>query len=202
MKVHPKKVVLWIVFWACCATALAMEESGSEEAGKEGVFTGYWGESFWTLVWFVFLLGVLWKFAWKPLLAGLHSREEHIEKQIADAEKTKTEAKQTLSEYQAQLADAERQGREIITRRVKEAELQAHEVQSQNQKEVERTKIRLEADLERERIEAEDELWNQAGVIIQKLGKEVFGKALNDEDNRKLIEEAIARLKEAERKSQ
>lgn len=200
MKVHPKKVVLWIVFWACCGTALAMEESGLEEGGKEGVFTGYWGESFWTLIWFAVLLAVLWKFAWKPLLAGLHSREEHIEKQISDAEKTKAEARQTLEEYQAQLADAERQGREIITQRVREAENQAREIQSQSQKEIERIKVRMEADVQRERIEAEEELWDQAGVIIQRLGKEVFGKTLDDEDNRKLIEEAIARLKELEGK--
>lgn len=198
MKIHPKKVVLCIVFWACCQTVLAMEESGLEEAEKEGVFTGYWGESFWTLIWFFVLLGVLWKFAWKPLLAGLHGREEHIEKQITEAENRKLQAQQTLEEYQARLADAERQGREIMTQRVKEAESQAKEIQAQNQKEIERLKVRMEADVQRERVEAEEQLWDQAGMIIQRLGKEVFGKTLDDEDNRKLIEEAIARLKETE----
>jgi len=200
MKVHPNKVVLWIVFFMSCGMVFAMEEGGLEAVDEEGVFSGYWGESMWTLVWFVVLLAVLWKFAWKPLLAGLHSREEHIEKQITDAEKSKAEARQTLEEYQAQLADADRQGREIITQRMKEAETQAREIQTQNQKEIERIKVRMQADVERERIEAEEELWDQAGVIIRRLGKEVFGKTLDDEDNRKLIEEAIARLKEMEGK--
>jgi F-type H+-transporting ATPase subunit b len=203
MKIHPSKVVLWLIFWACYTTALAMEESGpheAQEAGKEGVFTGYWGESFWTLVWFLALLAVLWKFAWKPLLAGLRGREEHIEKQISDAEKTKTEAKQTLDEYRAQLADADRQGREIITRRVKEAEEQAREVQAQSQKEIDRIKVRMEADIERERSEVEQDLWEQAGIIIQRLGSEIFKKTLDDADNRKLIEEAIARLREVDEK--
>ncbi|MHC5118774.1 MAG: hypothetical protein ACYSOH_01980, partial [Planctomycetota bacterium] len=63
------------------------------------------------------------------------------------------------------------------------------------QHELEQKKVRAEADLQRERIEAEDQLWDQAGDIVSKLGKEVFGKALDDDDNQKLIAEAIARLK-------
>ena len=192
------KGMLWIFFLMSFATVWAAEESGLEEVGQEGVFSGYWGESVWTLVWFFLLLVVLWRFAWKPLLAGLRGREEHIEKQISDAEKSRSEARQVLEEYRAQLADAERQGREIITQRMKEAEKAAKNIHQENQKEIERMKIRMEADLERGRIEAEDELWNQAGEIIQRLGREVFSKSLDDEDHRKLIEEAIQRLKEAE----
>ncbi|MHC5164888.1 MAG: hypothetical protein ACYSOI_06010 [Planctomycetota bacterium] len=43
---------------------------------------------------------------------------------------------------------------------------------------------------------AADELWDQTGDIIRKLGQEVFGKTLDGDDNQKLIDEAIARLKE------
>ncbi|MHC4856077.1 MAG: hypothetical protein ACYS72_06700, partial [Planctomycetota bacterium] len=72
---------------------------------------------------------------------------------------------------------------------------QAKEVHQKTQHELEQKKVRAEADLQRERIEAEDQLWDQAGDIVSKLGKEVFGKALDDDDNQKLIAEAIARLK-------
>jgi F-type H+-transporting ATPase subunit b len=175
---------------------IASEEMVSEEHGKPSVFEGYYGEAIWTLVWFFMLLFVLWKFAWKPLLAGLNSRTEHIEKQISDAEKTRADAKKVLEEYGAKLADAERQGREIISARTKEAEKQAKEVHKQTQKEIEQRKVRAEADLDRERSEASDELWDQAGDIVCRLGQEVFGKTLNDDDNQKLIADAIARLKE------
>jgi len=60
-------------------------------------------------------------------------------------------------------------------------------------------KIRFEADLEREKGNAQDQLWTQAGDIIQTIGQEVFGKALNDEDNKRLISQAIERLKQAHR---
>jgi len=200
MKVHPAKVLLWVLLLAaCCAAVLAGTAEGTPEKTEEqGVFTGYWGESIWTLVWFVVLLLVLWKFAWKPLLAGLKSREEYIEKQIAEAEKRRQEAEQLLQKYHAHLSDAERQGHEILTRRIQEAEEKAREIQAQAQKEIERIRLRMEADLERERAEAERQLWEQAAEIVKKLGREVFGKVLDDADNQKLIEEAIQRLREVE----
>ena len=191
-----------VVLCALLVMAVPVLASGglSEEQGTPSVFEGNFGESIWTLVWFFVLLAVLWRFAWKPLLAGLTSRQEHIEKQISDAEESRTEAQKVLEEYGAKLADAERQGRDIINVRTQQAEQQAKEVVKQNQKDIEQMKIRAEAELDRERIEAEDGLWGQAGDIVRKLGKEVFGKSLDSGDNQKLIDEAINRLKEQERK--
>ncbi len=198
MNIRRMSVVLWLL---CVVTlpVLASEPAESEESSPFQLFGGWSGEYIWALVWFGVLLLVLRKFAWKPMLAGLTNRTEHIEKQIADAEKSKTEAQKVLEEYGAKLADAERQGRTIITARTKEAEQQAREVSRQNQKEIETMKLRAQAELERERISAEDELWQQAGGIVQKLGEEVFGKTLDDQDNQKLIDEAIARLKDQHR---
>jgi F-type H+-transporting ATPase subunit b len=195
-----RRIVAILGLFLCVCGWLAASEGATEGEESPSVFEGYFGESIWTLIWFGVLLGVLWKFAWKPLLAGLTGRQEYIEKQISDAEKTRTEAKKVLEEYGAKLADAERQGREIISARVKDAENQAREVHSQTQKELEQRKIRAEADLDRERIEAEESLWDQAGEIVRRLGQDVFGKSLDDEDNQQLIRQAIARLKEQKRK--
>ncbi len=179
-----------------CGVALASEEPAAEP--KISIWGGYVGEAVWTLVWFGTLLAVLRLFAWKPLLTGLRNREEHIERQITEAEKRRQEAEKVLQEYHAQLADAERQGHEILTRRIQEAEEKARQIQAQSQKEIERIRFRMEADLERERAEAERQLWEQAAVIVRKLGREVFGKVLEDSDHQKLIEEAIERLREVE----
>ncbi len=196
MNMRRISVVLWL--WLITVVPVFASEHAevAEESGKFSLFGKYPGEYIWALVWFVAVMLVLWKFAWKPLLAGLTNRADHIEKQITDAEKSKKEAKKVLEEYDAKLADAERQGRDIISARTKDAENQAKDVTRQNQKDIEEMKLRAQAELERERIGAEDELWAQAGSIVQKLGEEVFGKTLNDTDNQKLIDEAIARLKD------
>ena len=187
--------ILWLIF-ALSLPVLASEGAAAEEQGSPNVFEGYYGEAIWTIVWFFVLLVVLKKFAWKPLLNGLKGRQEYIEKQISDAEKTRGEAKKVLDEYNAKLADADRQGKNIIAVRTKEAETEAQKVKQNAQRELEQKKVRAEADLERERIDAEESLWGQASDIIRHLGKEVFGKTLDDADNQKLIDEAVARLKE------
>ncbi|MHC4951243.1 MAG: F0F1 ATP synthase subunit B [Planctomycetota bacterium] len=184
MKLHRIIVVLWLLL-LFTVPALASNQNSQGEQESPSVFEGNFGESVWTLVWFTVLLLVLWKFAWKPMLAGLNSRTEHIEKQIDDAEKTRTEAQKVLEEYGAKLADAERQGRDIITARTKDAEKQAKEVHQKTQSELEQKKVRAEAELDRERIEAADELWDQTGDIIRKLGQEVFGKTLDGDDNQR-----------------
>ena len=177
------------------APLMAAAEAAAESEATPSVFEGYFGESIWALVWFGALLAVLWKFAWKPVLAGLTSRQEHIEHQISDAEKTRAEAKKVLSDYHAKLSDADRQGREIIAARVKDAEKQAHEVEAAKRLEIVEIKMRAEADLDRERLEAEESLWQQAGEIVRQLGSEVFGTSLSEQDNQRLIDEAIAKLR-------
>lgn len=195
MKMRGFQWVLWIGM-ACPLLA----ETSPQAKQTPSVFEGHFGESVWALLWFGILLVVLWRFAWKPLLKGLTSRQEYIEKQITDAEKTRADARKVLDEYGAKLADAERQGRVIISDRIKDAEKQAKDVQQKSQSELEQMKRRAEADLHREKIEAEEDLWTQAGDIILRLGTEVFGKNLSDADNQKLISEAIARLKESSKK--
>lgn len=194
MRVRLFIVMLWLAM-VLAAPAMA-SEAAEESSTPPSVFEGYFGESIWTLVWFVVLLVVLWRFAWKPILLGLTSRQEHIERQIADAEKTRTEAKKVLAEYHGKLSDADRQGREIISAKVKEAEKQAIEVEHVKQREIDQMKHRAEADLERERLEAEEALWQQAGEIVRQLGAEVFGKSLDAQDNQKLIDAAIAKLRQ------
>lgn len=200
MRLRVKIAMLWLIYVMVVPVLAASESAPVEEQAAPNVFEGYFGEAIWTLVWFFVLLLVLWRFAWKPLLAGLTSRQEHIEKQISDAEKIRKEAKKVLEEYDAKLADAERQGRDIISARVKDAEKQAKEVVQQNLRDIEQMKLRADAELQRDRIEAEDELWGQAGDIVRQLGQDIFGKSLNDADNQRLIDEAVNRLREQERK--
>ncbi len=57
-----------------------------------------------TFVVFLVLLGVLWKFAWGPIAAGLEKREHSIAEEIASAKRAHEEAKQLLAEHERKLA--------------------------------------------------------------------------------------------------
>lgn len=189
--------VLLILFVAVglCGAALGAEAGAVEE--ESSPFSGSLADAVWTVVSFVALLLVLWRLAWKPVLSGLTGRQEFIEKQLKDAEGTHEEARQVLLEYQDKLANAEREGKGIIDARRSEGEKEAGRIVDDARKEADSLRVRIEMDLERARKQAESELLDEAGGIVLRLGEEILGRALKDEDHEKLINQAIERLKES-----
>ncbi len=188
--------VLLILFMAVglCGAALGAEAGAAEE--ELSPFSGSLADAVWTVVSFVALLLVLWRLAWKPVLAGLTARQDFIEKQLKDAEGTHEEARQVLSEYQDKLANAEREGKGIIDAHRSEAAREAGRIIDEAGKEADTLRVRIEMDLERARKQAESELLDEAGGIVLRLGEEILGRALKDEDHEKLITQAIERIRE------
>jgi len=56
-----------------------------------GLITPDYGLLFWMLISFGILLYILKKFAWKPILQGIRSREEKISKSLREAEQARNE---------------------------------------------------------------------------------------------------------------
>ena len=54
----------------------------------------------WTIAVFLLLVAALAKFAWRPLLAGLKSREDAIRKSLDDAQQAKVELERLHVESQ------------------------------------------------------------------------------------------------------
>ena len=162
---------------------------------KDASATGYPYEAFWTMLSFLILLLVLMKFAWKPMLVALKSREEYISKQISDAEKARKKAEEVLSQYHDKLAASEQEGKEIIARHTKMAEQESKEITNDTKKELQQLREKLKSEIEYERQEAKNEFWSDAGDIVLQLGQEVLGKSMDQNDQDKLIDEAVLRLK-------
>ncbi len=189
-----------LMFFLClvCTVAAsepAAHESDEAEAGGPSVFSGYYGEAIWTLAAFVLLVVVLKIIAWKPLLANIQSREEYIARQISEAEKIKHKADEILVQYQEKLAGSEGEGKKIIASHTSKAEKEALQIVEKAKSDTEVLKAKAKLDIERNRVEAISDLWLEAGDMVLKLGKEVLGRNLTVDDNRKLIGEAIDKLK-------
>ncbi len=194
-----KKFCVLLVMLCMCLPAFGSETVGEEN--PPGPFSGAFADSVWTVIAFVVLLLVLWKLVWKPMLAGLNARQEHIEKQISDAEETKKDAAKVLTDYNAKLEDVEHEGKKIIAEYVKKAENQGREIITKAGSEIEAMKLKAETGMERQRNEAQAQLWVQAGEIILKLGQDVLGKTIDEADNQKLIDQAVKRLSQEEIKN-
>jgi F-type H+-transporting ATPase subunit b len=199
---------------ACCVIAVLLcicpvilaqdglteDVSAHDAEEKTNPFAGYPLDSICSVIAFFLLLLVLGKIVWKPMIAGLNARQSYIEKQIADAEDTKKDANQLLNDYRAKLDNVEHEGRRVIERHTKQAEKQSLELIEKAKGTIENLKIKAQGDIERQQSQAQAELWAQAGQIILELGTEVFGKSLDENDNKKLIDQAVQQLSKEEKK--
>ena len=177
------------------ATGLQNDAGGDEGgAGSPNVFTGHWAESLWAVVSFCVLLLALWKLAWKPLLAALQARQEHIQGQVDEAGKIRKDAEEVLGRYRDKLSAAEAEGRAIIEQHIQDAQKQSAELIAESREDIEAMRLRLETDIERARRVAQKELLAQSGQIILNLGREILGRNIDVEDNQRFIDDAIQRL--------
>lgn len=72
------------------------------------------GLVFWSTIAFLLLVFVLGKFAWKPILAGLHEREKTIEDALLSAENARAEMTKLNQESEMLLKKARAERDEIL----------------------------------------------------------------------------------------
>src|SRR6478735_156267 len=96
------------------------------------------GLIFWTGLTFLLLIGLLGKFAWKPILNAIKSREEGIEKSLAAAESALKDMRELKSNNEKMAAEA-RNERDAMMKEAREAkESMIAEAKSKAQKDAER----------------------------------------------------------------
>ena len=182
------------IFVVClCSLLYASETGGGEETFSP--FIGSFADALWTVITFVVLLYALWKLVWKRMLEGLTARAEYIQKQITDAEEKKADAEAVLAQYNEKLTDADNQGKKIIETHIKKAQAQSKDITEKARSDIDIIRKKAEIEIESAKKRAHDELLARFSGIILDLGSEVVGRNINDEDNQRLVDEALSRLK-------
>jgi F-type H+-transporting ATPase subunit b len=152
------------------------------------------GLAVWTVVVFVLLMAVLTKFAWKPLLEALHSREQHLEHVLLETERARNESEAALAEHRRLMAKASDEVRAILDKARQEAEAAANERAKQAQTEAEATKQRALRDIAAARDSALAEIWEKTADMAVTVAGRVLDKQLTETDHRRLLEAAIKEL--------
>jgi len=152
------------------------------------------GLFFWMLISFVFLLFILKKYAWKPILGSIKEREESIAKALKAAEDAKKEVAEIKSEHDKVLKEAllERdkilkEARETKNKIIEEAKLQAKD---------EASKILQSAkeEIEHEKQTMFSEMKNIVVDVSVSIAEKVIGKQLEDKNKQEqFIEELFDR---------
>ena len=172
---------------------LAASEGG-EEGGGSFLVTPDWGLMVWTLVAFGILLLILRKLALPAIAENLDKRQTAIEESIDHAERTKREADELLAEYRQRLTEARQQAEEIVAKARKAAE----STERQGLEEARQTREELMAqtrrDIEAETRRAIQEIRNEVADLTVLATEKVTRKSLSEDDQRRLVEEALSEL--------
>jgi len=150
--------------------------------------------AFWSLVVFVLLLFVLGRFAWKPLLAALHSREQHLEHVLLETERARNESEANLAEHRKLMAKAGEEVRAILDKARQEAQAAADQIVKQAQGEAELAKQRAQRDIAQARDQALAEIWEKTADMAVSVAGRVLSKELNDTEHRRLLDAAIKEM--------
>lgn len=152
------------------------------------------GLMIWTIVMFFLTLFILKRYVFGPLGASIEKRRTAIQQSIEEAESSRDEAVKLLDDYKTRLAEARKEADELRDRGRRDGER-------------ERTSIVTAAEGQRERILADSQqqvdaqgraamasVRDDVASIALAAAEKVTRKSLNDDDHRRLVEEALKEI--------
>jgi F-type H+-transporting ATPase subunit b len=146
----------------------------------------------WTLVVFLALLAVLWKFAWRPIAEALDKREQRIADQISSAEQANVDARKLLEEYHRKLTGSEAEVRAILEQGRRDAEEAGRKILEATRDEARREKDRAVREIDAAAGEALKELAERSADLAVELAGKIVQSKISQADHAQLIEQAVA----------
>jgi len=146
--------------------------------------------AFFTLVVFLVLLAVLWKFAWGPITAGLDKREQGIADNIARAEEAAEEAHKLTAHYEEKLASAAEEVRGMIEEARRDAEHTKQQIVDEAQAAASAEAERARREIETAKAAALKELATRTTDFSLELAGQVLGREMSGDDHAQLISRA------------
>jgi F-type H+-transporting ATPase subunit b len=160
------------------------------------LITPAFGLIFWQTLIFLIVLFVLGKFAWKPIMHALKSREESIDSALKSAQKAREEMETLKVENEKLLAEAREERNNIL----KEASKVAAEIKDTAKKDAEKVGEKMiedaRASINSEKEEAVKSIRNQVAELSIQITEKLLKKNLEgDKSQEGLIKEYIKDLK-------
>jgi F-type H+-transporting ATPase subunit b len=152
------------------------------------------GVVFWTIVTFIFLLIILKKFAWKPILTALDQRETAIKESLEKADRAREDAQKVLDQNQANLAKAEEESKQIINQSRAYAEKLKEQMIQESKEQAKKIVEEASAEIQRNKDAAFDELKAQIVEIVIQAAEKVLKENLDQEAQKKIVNKYIGEI--------
>jgi F-type H+-transporting ATPase subunit b len=185
------KLLLLFAVLAC----LLLPAPAQAAQGEADMYAGDIGQAVAAILIFLVLLGILGKFAWKPIIAQLRQREEGVAKQLAEAEKQQKESQELLAEYRARLDRAESDAQRLVEDSRKQAARDRQKLLDQAQGEVEKQSQQMKREIEQAKKQALRELHAQTAELAADIAASVLSTQIDEQMHRKLVDGSLAQIR-------
>ena len=155
------------------------------------------GLLYWTiLTFFVLLLILRWK-AWGPLMDALDVRARKISESLDKAEKVTAEAEQQVQKNEEILTNARKEAQDIISKARDAGDKLKQKLEEDGKEQYNNMLENAKNDIDAEKQKALGEIKNTVVDIAIKASEKVIKRNLNDDDNKKMVEETVDEFKRA-----
>lgn len=152
------------------------------------------GLMIWTLLTFGIAMYILSRTVFPRIQDALDKRQKAIEETLDASERTRREADELLVEYRERLRDARRQAEEIVARANRAAENTQAESTAEARRKREELMEQARRDIEQETRRAIQQIRTEVADLTVAATEKVTRKSLTDDDQRRLVEEALQEL--------
>ena len=151
----------------------------------------------WSFVVFLALLGLLTKFAWKPIMEGLEKREQGIADLIAATRAANDEAKNMLASYERRLAEASDEVRGMLEEARRDSEATRLAIVAEARKAADDEQARAKREIGLARDEALSQIAEQAGQLAVDVAGKFLRDKLSTDDHARLVRDSVASVRSA-----
>ena len=189
-----KRKLLFLLPLASLLTSCSGEELGLTSESFTSKLIPNWPSFVTQLAALVVLIIVVIVFAYKPVKKILKKRQDHIEENIKEAEKSKLVWQENELKSKETVLASERTAADIVAEAKKAAEKEKAAILETTQLEVNKMKSDAENDIARMEIEAQEQIKKEIVSVALDASKELLGREVSSKDNDRLLKEFIEEL--------
>ena len=148
----------------------------------------------WTIVTFLVLLALLAKFAWRPLLEALDTRQNAIRKSLDDAQQARQELERLNTESAQIVARSRQEADAIITQSRADGDRLREEIRQKARAEADLIVKNAERQIQLETSRALEQIRHEEVELSVMIASKIIQRNLTREDNERLIDEALRQV--------
>ena len=148
----------------------------------------------WTILTFLTLLALLAKFAWRPLLQALETRQAAIAKSLDDAKKAREELERLQRESAQMMAAARAEAEAVVSRSRADAETLREDLRQKARAEAAAIVKNAQGQIQLETQRAMQQIRHEAVEISVAIASKILQRQVTSSDNAALIEETLRQV--------